>query len=105
MRARKFPEARAVRQPVQRPERSDAGPHPTPLKARNIGEPKTKWRDEWQPIVVQLYGRGWTMIEIARLIGVSPNLLWKWRQLRPELKKAMEQAHNEWRLHADDRVV
>jgi len=100
-RERKFPDAKHYRRPLARPNQSDPGPMPTQRHRPTSSSRPTKWKDEFLPIILQRCAAGDTDAEIGRLIGVSPNLMWKWRQLRPELKAAM----NAWREKADDRVV
>lgn len=100
-RERKYPEAKRQR---VRFEQSDPGPIPAKARitrSRDGSKHVTKWKDDFRDVILRCCAQGMTDAEIARIIGVSPNLLWKWRQLKPELKDAM--AH--WRAHADDRVV
>lgn len=102
MRQRKFPDRGPQRRPYDLPVEAlpvDARRRPTKSGTA------PKWKDEWLPIVVGLYGRGWTNTEIARLLEIKPSLLHKWRQLRPELKAEMDKVQSAWRAHADDRVV
>jgi len=106
-RDRKFPDAKRVRPPVEppapkqlvRPGQSYEGP--IPAKARIVGTRPMKWKPEFAEIIMRCCAQGMTDAEAARIVGVSPNLIWKWRQLKPELKKAMDH----WRAQADERVV
>jgi hypothetical protein len=74
--------------------------HAQPGAGYGGGHP-TQWEDSFRPIILRMCALGYTDTEIARVIGVSQNLIWIWKYKRPDLALAMEH----WRSHADDRVV